>query len=138
MPDFPTGGMADASAYNEGQRGGKVRIRAKIIERDKKTLAITEIPFSTTTGGLMESIVAANEKGKIKIKKIEDNTAKDIEIIIHLAPGISPDVTIDALYAFTDCEVSISPNTCVIQDDKPRFMSVNDMLTESTHYTRGC
>jgi len=137
MPDFPTGGMADTSAYNEGQRGGKVRIRAKIVERDKKTLAITEIPFSTTTGGLMESIVAANEKGKIKIKKIEDNTASSVEIIVHLAPGISPDVTIDALYAFTDCEVSISPNTCVIQDDKPRFMSVNDMLTESTHTTKG-
>jgi len=136
MPDFPTGGMADASLYNEGQRGGKVRIRAKIVERDKKTLAITEIPFSTTTGGLMESIVAANEKGKIKIKKIEDNTAKDVEIMVHLAPGISPDVTIDALYAFTDCEVSISPNTCVIQDDRPRFMSVNDMLTESTHNTK--
>ncbi|MGZ3872399.1 MAG: DNA gyrase/topoisomerase IV subunit A [Mucilaginibacter sp.] len=136
MPDFPTGGMADASAYNDGQRGGKVRIRAKIEERDKKTLAITEIPFSTTTGGLMESIVAANEKGKIKIKKIEDNTSSSVEIVVHLAPGISPDVTIDALYAFTDCEVSISPNTCVIQDDKPRFVSVNDMLTESTHYTR--
>jgi topoisomerase-4 subunit A len=136
MPDFPTGGMADASLYNDGQRGGRVRVRAKIVERDKKTLAITEIPFSTTTGGLMESIVAANEKGKIKIKKIEDNTASTVEIMVHLAPGISPDVTIDALYAFTDCEVSISPNTCVIQDDKPRFMSVNDMLTESTHYTR--
>ena len=136
LPDFPTGGMADASAYNEGQRGGRIRVRAKIIERDKKTLTITEIPFSTTTGGLMESIVAANEKGKIKIKKIEDNTAKNVEIVVHLAPGISPDVTIDALYAFTDCEVSISPNTCVIQDDKPRFMSVNDMLTESTHTTR--
>jgi len=136
MPDFPTGGMADASAYNEGQRGGRVRVRAKIVERDKKTLAITEIPFSTNTSSLIESIVAANEKGKIKIKKIEDNTAKDIEIMVHLAPGISPDVTIDALYAFTDCEVSISPNTCVIQDDKPRFMSVNDMLTESTHNTR--
>src|SRR6185437_14980196 len=136
MPDFPTGGMADASAYNDGQRGGRIRVRAKIVERDKKTLAITEIPFSTNTGSLMESIVAANEKGKIKIKKIEDNTAKDIEIMVHLAPGISPDVTIDALYAFTDCEVSISPNTCVIQDDKPRFMSVNDMLTESTHNTR--
>src|ERR1700712_1458438 len=136
MPDFPTGGMADAALYNDGQRGGKVRIRAKITERDKKTLAITEIPFSTTTASLMESIVAANEKGKIKIKKIEDNTSKDIEIMVHLAPGISPDVTIDALYAFTDCEVSISPNTCVIQHDKPRFMSVNDMLTESTHYTR--
>jgi len=136
LPDFPTGGMADASAYNDGQRGGKVRVRAKIVERDKKTLAITEIPFSTTTGGLMESIVAANEKGKIKIKKIEDNTSSSVEIMVHLAPGISPDVTIDALYAFTDCEVSISPNTCVIQDDKPRFMSVNVMLTESTHYTR--
>jgi len=136
MPDFPTGGMADASAYNDGQRGGRVRVRAKIEERDKKTLAITEIPFSTTTGGLMESIVAANEKGKIKIKKIEDNTAGNVEIMVHLAPGISPDVTIDALYAFTDCGVSISPNTCVIQDDKPRFMSVNDMLTESTHNTR--
>ncbi|WP_295667066.1 DNA gyrase/topoisomerase IV subunit A [uncultured Mucilaginibacter sp.] len=136
MPDFPTGGMADASAYNDGQRGGRVRIRAKIVERDKKTLAITEIPFSTTTGGLMESIVAANEKGKIKIKKIEDNTANLVEIMVHLAPGISPDVTIDALYAFTDCEVSISPNTCVIQHDKPRFMSVNDMLSESTHNTR--
>ncbi|MGN6637884.1 MAG: DNA gyrase/topoisomerase IV subunit A [Mucilaginibacter sp.] len=136
VPDFPTGGLADASAYNEGQRGGKIRVRAKIVERDKKTLAITEIPFGTTTGSLIDSVITANDKGKIKIKKIEDNTAKDVEVIIHLAPGISPDVTIDALYAFTDCEVSISPNTCVIQDDKPRFISVNDMLTESTHYTR--
>jgi topoisomerase IV subunit A len=136
VPDFFTGGMADCSAYNEGQRGGRVRVRAKITERDKKTLAITEIPFGTTTGSLIDSVISANDKGKIKIKKIEDNTAKDVEIIIHLAPGISPDVTIDALYAFTDCEVSISPNTCVIQNDKPRFMSVNDMLTESTHYTK--
>lgn len=136
VPDFPTGGSADTSAYNEGQRGGKVRVRAKIIERDKKTLAITEIPFSTTTGSLIDSIISANDKGKIKIKKIEDNTAKNVEIVVHLAPGISPDVTIDALYAFTDCEVSISPNTCVIQDDKPRFISVNDMLVESTHFTR--
>ncbi|WP_295717896.1 DNA gyrase/topoisomerase IV subunit A [Mucilaginibacter sp.] len=136
LPDFPTGGMADASAYNEGQRGGKVRVRAKIMERDKKTLAITEIPFTTTTGGLIDSVISANDKGKIKIKKIEDNTAQNVEIIIHLAPGISPDVTIDALYAFTDCEVSISPNTCVIQSDKPRFMSVNDMLTESTFFTK--
>lgn len=136
MPDFPTGGMADCSAYNEGQRGGKVRIRAKIEERDKKTLAITEIPYGTTTGGLIDSVVAANDKGKIKIKKIEDNTAKDVEIIIHLAPGISPDVTIDALYAFTACEVSISPNTCVIQGDKPRFMSVNDILIENTKQTK--
>jgi topoisomerase-4 subunit A len=136
VPDFPTGGMADCSAYNDGQRGGRVRVRAKIMERDKKTLAITEIPFGTTTGSLIDSVISANDKGKIKIKKIEDNTAKDVEIIIHLAPGISPDVTIDALYAFTDCEVSVSPNTCVIQNDKPRFMSVNDMLTESTHYTK--
>jgi topoisomerase-4 subunit A len=136
VPDFPTGGMADCAAYNDGQRGGRVRVRAKITERDKKTLAITEIPFGTTTGSLIDSVISANDKGKIKIKKIEDNTAASVEIIIHLAPGISPDVTIDALYAFTDCEVSISPNTCVIQSDKPRFMSVNDMLTESTHYTK--
>ncbi|GAB2684090.1 DNA gyrase/topoisomerase IV subunit A [Mucilaginibacter koreensis] len=137
VPDFPTGGSADCSLYNEGQRGGKIRVRAKIVERDKKTLAITEIPFTTTTGGLIDSIISANDKGKIKIKKIEDNTAQHVEIIVHLAPGISPDVTIDALYAFTDCEVSISPNTCVIQDDKPRFMSVNDILTESANHTRG-
>jgi len=136
VPDFPTGGMADCSNYNDGQRGGKVRVRAKIVERDKKTLAITEIPFSTTTGGLIDSIISANDKGKIKIKRIEDNTAKDVEIMIQLAPGISPDVTIDALYAFTDCEVSISPNTCVIKEDKPHFMSVNDILEESTHFTK--
>ncbi|MEY3678781.1 MAG: hypothetical protein RI924_922 [Bacteroidota bacterium] len=136
MPDFPTGGMADCSAYNEGQRGGKIRVRAKIVERDKKILAITEIPFTTTTGGLIDSVIAANDKGKIKIKKIEDNTAKDVEIIIHLAPGISPDVTIDALYAFTDCEVSISPNTCIIKGDKPHFMSVNDILMECTKHTK--
>jgi topoisomerase-4 subunit A len=136
MPDFPTGGMADCSAYNDGQRGGRIRVRAKIVERDKKTLAITEIPFTTTTGGLIDSVIAANDKGKIKIKKIEDNTAKDVEIMIHLAPGISPDVTIDALYAFTDCEVSISPNTCVIKGDKPHFMSVNDILEESTLFTK--
>ena len=135
-PDFPTGGYADISNYNEGQRGGKIRVRAKIEERDKKTLAITEIPFGTTTGSLIESIVSANDKGKIKIKKIEDNTAKDVEIMIHLAPGISPDVTIDALYAFTSCESSISPNTCVIKDDKPHFMSVNDILTENTLQTK--
>lgn len=136
LPDFPTAGMADFSNYNEGQRGGKIRVRARIVERDKKTLAITEIPFSTTTGGLIDSIINANDKGKIKIKKIEDNTAKDVEIIVHLAPGISPDVTIDALYAFTDCEVSISPNTCVIKEDKPHFMSVNDILIESTEHTK--
>lgn len=135
-PDFPTGGMADVFAYNEGLRGGKIRVRAKIEERDKKTLAITEIPFGTTTGGLIDSVVAANDKGKIKIKKIEDNTAEKVEIIVHLAPGISPDVTIDALYAFTACENSISPNTCVIKDNKPHFMSVNDILIENTKQTK--
>ncbi|WP_256009222.1 DNA gyrase/topoisomerase IV subunit A [Desertivirga xinjiangensis] len=136
VPDFPTGGMADCSNYNEGQRGGKVRVRARIIEKDKKTLAITEVPFTTTTGSLIDSIISANDKGKIKIRKIEDNTAQNVEIIVHLAPGISPDVTIDALYAFTDCEVSISPNTCVIKGDKPHFMSVNDILTENTQHTK--
>ncbi|HXH99113.1 MAG TPA: DNA gyrase/topoisomerase IV subunit A [Sphingobacteriaceae bacterium] len=137
LPDFPTSGMADFSNYNEGQRGGKIRVRARIIERDKKTLAITEIPFSTTTGSLIDSVISANDKGKIRIKKIEDNTAQHVEIVIHLAPGISPDVTIDALYAFTDCEVSISPNTCVIKDHKPHFMSVNDILVESTEHSKG-
>lgn len=136
MPDFPTGGMADCSAYNEGQRGGKIRVRAKILEKDKKTLTITEVPFSTTTGSLIDSIISANDKGKIKIRKIEDNTAQNVEIVVHLAPGISPDVTIDALYAFTDCEVSISPNTCVIRDDKPQFLSVNDILISNTEYTK--
>lgn len=135
-PDFPTGGLADVSNYNEGRRGGKIRVRAKIEERDKKTLAITEIPYGTTTGGLIDSVVAANEKGKIKIKKIEDNTADKVEIIVHLATGISPDVTIDALYAFTACETSISPNTCVIVDNKPHFMSVNDILIENTKQTK--
>lgn len=136
FPDFPTGGFADVSNYNEGQRGGKIRVRARIEERDKKTLAITEIPFGTTTGSLIESIVSANDKGKIKIKKIEDNTAAEVEIIIHLAPGISPDMTIDALYAFTSCESSISPNTCVIKENKPYFMSVNDILIENTNQTK--
>jgi topoisomerase-4 subunit A len=136
LPDFFTGGMADFSAYNEGMRGGKIRVRAKITEKDKKTLVITEIPYSTTTGTVIDSILSANEKGKIKIKKIEDNTAQHVEIVIQLAPGISPDVTIDALYAFTSCEVSISPNTCIIKDDKPQFLSVNDILTQNTRNTR--
>ncbi|RYF99726.1 MAG: DNA gyrase/topoisomerase IV subunit A, partial [Chitinophagaceae bacterium] len=136
LPDFFTGGMADFSAYNEGMRGGRIRVRAKITEKDKKTLVITEIPFSTTTGSVIDSILAANDKGKIRIKKIEDNTAQHVEIVIQLAPGISPDVTIDALYAFTSCEVSISPNTCVIKDDKPQFMSVNDILIENTKFTK--
>ncbi|MGO1595790.1 MAG: DNA gyrase/topoisomerase IV subunit A [Sphingobacterium sp.] len=135
-PDFPTGGMADVTNYNDGQRGGKIRVRANIEERDKKTLAIREIPFGTTTSGLIDSIVSANEKGKIKIKKIEDNTAEYVEIIVHLATGISPDVTIDALYAFTACETSISPNTCVIKNNKPHFLSVNDILIENTKQTK--
>jgi topoisomerase-4 subunit A len=137
LPDFFTGGMADFSAYSEGMRGGKIRVRAKITEKDKKTLVITEIPYSTTTGSVIDSILAANEKGKIRIKKIEDNTAQHVEIVIQLAPGISPDVTIDALYAFTSCEVSISPNTCIIKDDKPQFLSVNDILIENTQNTKG-
>eukprot|EP01132_Coremiostelium_polycephalum_P016695 gene16695-20053_t len=136
LPDFFTGGMADFSAYNEGMRGGKIRVRAKITEKDKKTLVITEVPFSTTTGSVIDSILSANDKGKIKIKKIEDNTAQNVEIVIQLAPGISPDVTIDALYAFTSCEVSISPNTCIIRDDKPQFMSVNDILIANTKHTK--
>jgi topoisomerase-4 subunit A len=136
LPDFFTGGMADFSAYNEGMRGGKIRVRAKITEKDKKTLVITEIPYGTTTGSVIDSILSANEKGKIKIKKIEDNTAQNVEIVIQLAPGISPDVTIDALYAFTSCEVSISPNTCIIKDDKPQFLSVNDILIENTNNTK--
>lgn len=136
LPDFPTGGIADCSNYNEGQRGGRIRIRAKIEERDKKTLVITEVPFGTTTTSLIDSIISANEKGKIKIRRIEDNTAQHVEILVHLASGISPDMTIDALYAFTACETSISPNTCVIKDNKPHFMSVNDVLIENTKYTK--
>ena len=135
LPDFLTGGMADVSKYNEGLRGGKVRIRAKIAQIDKKTLVIKEIPFSTTTATLIESIVAANDKGKIKIRKIDDNTAEDVEIVIHLANNVSPDQTIDALYAFTNCEVSISPNNCVIKNDKPMFISVNEILINDTNLT---
>ncbi len=135
LPDFPTGGTADFSDYNEGLRGGKVRVRARIEELDKKTLVIKDIPYGTTTMGLMESIVKANDKGKIKVKKVVDNTAQDVEILVSLAPGQSPDITIDALYAFTDCEVSISPNSCVIVDGKPAFLSVNDILRRNTDQT---
>ena len=135
MPDFVTAGMADFSNYNDGLRGGKVRVRAKISQLDKKTLVINEIPFGTTTGSLIDTIVAANDKGKIKIRKVEDNTAENVEIVIHLVPGISPDKTIDALYAFTDCEVSISPNACIIEDDKPKFIGVNEILKISTQQT---
>ncbi|WP_337040357.1 DNA gyrase/topoisomerase IV subunit A [Emticicia sp. 17c] len=135
FPDFATGGMIDVSNYNDGARGGKVRVRAKIAEIDKKTLAIQEIPFSTTTSSLIESIIKANDAGKIKIKKVEDNTAKDVSIIIHLAPNTSPDITIDALYAFTECESSISPNACVIIDEKPHFVSISDILRTCTQQT---
>jgi topoisomerase-4 subunit A len=135
LPDFATAGMADFSNYNDGLRGGKVRVRAKISQLDKKTLVISEIPFGTTTGSLIDTIVAANDKGKIKIRKVEDNTSENVEIVIHLVPGISPDKTIDALYAFTDCEVSISPNACIIEDDKPKFIGVNEILKISTHRT---
>ncbi|TNE82340.1 MAG: DNA gyrase/topoisomerase IV subunit A [Bacteroidetes bacterium] len=134
-PDFPTGGMVDVSAYNNGMRGGRVRVRAKIEEFDKKTLLVKDIPYGVTTGSLIDSIVKANDQGKIKIKKVIDNTAKDVEVAIHLAPGVSPDITMDALYAFTDCEVSISPNACVIVDDKPLFLPVEEMLTYSTEQT---
>ena len=135
LPDFPTGGIADVSKYNEGLRGGKVRVRARIEERDSKTLVITEIPFGTTTGSLMESIVNANDKGKIRIRKVEDLTSKNVEVVVHLAAGVSPDKTIDALYAFTDCEYGLSPNSCVIRDDKPQFLSVNDILKFNTDQT---
>jgi topoisomerase-4 subunit A len=134
-PDFLTGGIADFNEYDQGFRGGKVKVRAKIEIIDKKTLAIKEIPFGTTTSSLMDSIVKASEKGKIKVKQVVDNTAKDVEIQIHLYPGISPEVAIDALYAFTDCEVSISPNACVIVADKPQFMKVNDILKYNTDQT---
>lgn len=134
-PDFPTGGIADFSEYNQGMRGGKIKVRAKIEVVDKKTIAIKEIPFSTTTTSLMESIVKASEKGQIKIKQVVDNTAKDVEIVIHLQPGQSPEVAMDALYAFTDCEISISPNACVIVNDKPQFMAVNEILKYNTEQT---
>jgi len=136
-PDFQTGGMIDVSAYNEGKRGGKVRVRAHIEELDKKTLVIKDVPYGVTTTQLMESITKANEQGKIKIKKVTDVTAKEVEIHIDLATGISPDITIDALYAFTDCEVSISPNACVIEAHKPRFMGVQELLKSSVDLTKG-
>ncbi len=134
-PDFPTAGVADVSNYNDGMRGGRVRVRAKISQLDKNTLVITQIPFSTNTATLIDSILKANEKGKIKIKKIEDNTAAEVEILIHLFPGVSPDKTIDALYAFTACESSIAPLGCVIEDHKPRFVGVSEMLRVSTART---
>lgn len=134
-PDFPTAGIADVSNYNDGMRGGRVRVRAKISQLDKQTLVITQIPFSTNTGTLIESILKANEKGKIKVKKIEDNTAAEVEILIHLFPGVSPDKTIDALFAFTACETSVAPLGCIIEDHKPRFLGVSEMLKISTART---
>ena len=134
-PDFPTSGVADFSNYNDGLRGGKVRVRARIKQKDKNTLIITEIPFATTTGSLIDSILKANEKGKIKIKKIEDNTASEVEILVHLPNGISPDKTMDALFAFTNCEMSISPLGCIIEDSKPLFIGVSEILKKSTDNT---
>lgn len=135
LPDFPNGGMADFSNYNDGLRGGKIRVRARISKVDKKTLMITEIPYGTTTTSLIESVLKANDKGKIKVKKIEDNTAATAEILVHLATGVSPDKMIDALYAFTDCEVSISPNACVIENERPEFLGVTEILRRSTRRT---
>ncbi len=135
FPDFMTAGIADVSNYNDGMRGGRVRVRAKIAQLDKNTLVITQIPFSTNTTTLIDSILKANEKGKIKIKKIEDNTAADVEILIHLFPGVSPDKTIDALFAFTGCETSVAPLGCVIENNKPLFIGVSDMLKISTDRT---
>ncbi len=135
-PDFFTGGMADVSKYNDGIRGGAVKVRARIEKNDKKTLIIRDIPFGKNSSTLIESILKANEKGKIKIKKIDDNTAANVEILVHLVPGTSPDKAIDALYAFTDCEVSISPNSCVIEDDTPKFIGVSEMLRHSADYAK--
>jgi topoisomerase-4 subunit A len=135
-PDFQTGGMVDVAEYNDGRRGGKVKVRAKIKQIDKSNLAIVELPYGVTTNTLIESILKANDKGQIKIKKVVDNTAKEVEVAIELMPGVSPDITIDALYAFTECEVSYSPNACVIVDNKPMFLSVIDILEISTMQTK--
>ena len=136
LPDFPTGGLADCSRYNDGLRGGAVRVRARIQKIDRKTLSITELPYGRTTSSLIDTIVKANEKGKIKVKKIDDNTAANVEILIHLHQDANPDLTIDALYAFTDCEMSISPNACVIYDDKPHFVGVKEILRRSVERTQ--
>ena len=136
LPDFQTGGSIDAANYNEGLRGGKIRVRATIEEADKKTLVIRSVPYGITTTQIMDSIVKANDQGKIKIKKVTDHTAAKVEILVELAPGISPDITIDALYAFTDCEVSISPNACVIVNQKPQFLSVHELLKIATDHTK--
>lgn len=137
FPDFPTGGSADFAQYNDGKKGGRVRVRARIEEKDKNTLLIKDIPFGTTTGGLIESIIRASDSGKIKVKKVIDNTAANVEIEIQLVPGILPDMAINALYAFTDCELSISPLACIIEADRPSFMGVSEILKASTHHTLG-
>ena len=134
-PDFQTGGSIDVAKYNDGERGGSVKVRAKIGKVDNKTLVISEIPYGKTTSTVIDSILKANDKGKIKIKKVDDNTAKEVEILVHLAPGVSSDKTIDALFAFTDCEINISPNCCVIRDDKPHFLTVSEVLRHSTDQT---
>ncbi|MDX2286054.1 MAG: DNA gyrase/topoisomerase IV subunit A [Bacteroidia bacterium] len=136
VPDFPTGGQLDASQYNGGQRGGRIRCRARIETFDKGTLVIRDLPYGVTTESLIDSIIKANDKGKIKIKRVVDNTAQEVEILIELAPGVSPDVTIDGLYAFSDCEISIAPSACVIVDNSPVFLSVEELLRRSTHHTR--
>jgi topoisomerase IV subunit A len=137
FPDFPTGGSADFTQYHDGKKGSRVRVRARIEEKDKNTLLIKDIPFGTTTGGLIESIIKASDSGKIKIKKVIDNTAANVEIEIQLAPGILPDMAVNALYAFTDCELSISPLACIIEEDRPSFMGVSEILKASTHHTLG-
>ncbi len=136
LPDFQTGGLMDASRYNDGARGGQVKVRAKIEKIDQKTLVITELPYGKTTSTLISSILSAMEKGKIKVRKVDDNTAREARIVVHLQPGVSSDKTIDALYAFTDCEVSVSPNCCVIRDNRPEFLSVTELLRDSVHRTR--
>src|SRR6516162_8486687 len=136
VPDFLTAGMIDTTNYNDGKRGGKVRVRSHIEEFDKKTLLVKDVPYGVTTTQLIDSIIKANDQGKIKIKKVTDNTAAEVEIQIDLAPGISPDITIDALYAFTDCEVSISPNACVIIDKKPTFLGARELLSLSVDHTK--
>lgn len=136
LPDFQTGGLMDASRYNDGARGGQVKVRAKIEKLDQKTLVITELPFGETTTSLITSILSAMEKGKIKVRKVDDNTAKEARIIVYLQPGVSSDKTIDALYAFTNCEVSLSSNCCVVRDRKPEFLSVTELLRDSVRRTR--
>ena len=136
FPDFPTGGVVDVTQYNDGKRGGRIKVRAKIDQLNKNTLVISQIPFTTTSSSLIESILKANDKGKIKVKKIEDNTSSEVEILIHLPSGVSPDKTIDALFAFTNCEVSISPLSCIIENHKPIFIGVSEVLKKSTDLTK--